>query len=359
MKFTDVSEYLQFTDLDGNVPKWRMFVSNRTAGKTTSALKLLLLRRLKENKEFVILYRSEKELTKSSIQFLDVVEIFSEFSSILKIEDKPLAGGRIREYIATVKSNEEEISRITLGYCTALKNADAIKKYSAVFRKCYTILMDEFQLENGRYLPDEVGLFESVYKTISRGGGEMSRPVEVFLLSNDVSLINPYFLHFKIPQRLKPGTKKLRGNGWILFYIFNEDAAKAMLENAGNKVFESTKYNKYSCGLTQLFSCNSFIEAIPQKTKYLYTIEYRGKKYGVRIAAGKYDLMHISHKIDTTCLTTLVFEEAESDVNKFVIRRHSNLWKTLRTMYDSNSIRFADMECKNMLFDLLGIEVLG
>ena len=64
------------------------------------------------------------------------------------------------------------------------------------------ILFDEFQSESDNYCPNEVEKFISIHTSIARGQGKMTRYVPVFMISNPVSLINPYYSALHISHRL-------------------------------------------------------------------------------------------------------------------------------------------------------------
>lgn len=338
-----------------------MFETNRSAGKTTSLHRYFLERALKCDEEFVMLYRKKQDLSNSAIQFSGAIEIFDSLSAIVSMEDKPCAGKCVRKYVATVQRGEGEqveIEKIVLGYAISLYDADDVKKYSAMFSKVMRIGMEEFQIESGKYLKDETTKFQSVYYSISRGGGQQSRNVDVFLLSNSISLLNPYYLYYGVGKRLKPDTRKLRGNGWVLIREFNESAAVAVQNNIVNSSFKGTKYFEYASGQSQLIAVNSFIEKIEGNSKYLFTIFFDGRLYGVRILS-KSKLMHISKKHDPSSIIRYVLCDSDIKDGYFLLRKNSDVWKSMRNFYDNNKIRFEDEECKNLIFDILGIDILN
>lgn len=338
-----------------------MAVTNRSAGKTTSMHDFLIENALVD-RQFVVLYRKKEELSNSSIQFSGCLNIFkSKYKKIKEIKDKPAATKCIRKYIATINEGSEEdpiYVKKTLGFCVAMYDRDAIKKFSSLFYNVEYMFMDEFQIESGKYLKDEIGAFQSVYQSIARGGGEVIRSVRVFLLSNDVSLINPYYIYYKIPQRLKPGTRKLRGDGWLLIYEYNKDAAELLQKNIVNNTFSGSRYYAYSSGMSQLVATNAFIENLSGKSRYLFTIYYNDRKYGFRYY-GETELMHVSTKIEPSCKTVFVFKDSDIELNRMIMRKQSSIWKNIAEHYEANLLRFENEECKAMMFDLLGIDILN
>lgn len=357
MAFFNVLDYFHYTDLNDNVPGIRMFVTNRTAGKTTSFLRFILAEAIRD-RQFVLAYRKQGDLAKSSKIFEDVLSIFEEFSNIIEVIDKAGVTKGTREYYAKIKRDDENIELKKIGFCIWLEEADNIKKYSSIFRKVAHYGMDEFQIESGKYLKKEISLFQSLYQTISRGGGERSRKVDVTLLSNDISLINPYYLHWRIPERLKPGTRKLRGDGWILFYELNLEARKAIEDNIVNSAFKDSLYSKYSRGYGQLINSNTFVEKLSGKAIYLCTLYYEGKSYGIRNFVGQ-NLIYISRGIEPSCKLKFVLSDSEIEMNKYLLKRNSDIWKGIRQAYDANRIRYQSVECKNVMFEMLGVDILN
>lgn len=65
------------------------------------------------------------------------------------------------------------------------------------------LLFDEFQSETNHYCSDEIRKFISLHTSIARGNGEQVKYVPVYMLSNAVTIINPYYVEMGITDRLK------------------------------------------------------------------------------------------------------------------------------------------------------------
>ena len=102
------------------------------------------------------------------------------------------------------------------GYAIALNQADQIKRVSHLLSDTSAMLFDEFQSETNHYCADEVQKLISVHTSIARGQGKQVKYLPVYMLSNAVTLINPYYTALGISLRLQPDTKFLRGDGWVL-----------------------------------------------------------------------------------------------------------------------------------------------
>jgi hypothetical protein len=93
------------------------------------------------------------------------------------------------------------------------------------------MIFDEFQSESNHYCSDEIKKFISIHTSVARGQGEQVRYVPVYMLSNPVSLINPYYVELGISNRLRDDTKFLRGHGFILEQGFIDSASVAQKES--------------------------------------------------------------------------------------------------------------------------------
>ena len=98
------------------------------------------------------------------------------------------------------------------GYCLALSVARKYKKMRGLFVNIRSVFFDEYQDEDNVYLPNEVNKLLSLLTTISAGHGKQHRRVMLYMASNTVSLLNPYYSVFGINKMLKYNTKILGGS---------------------------------------------------------------------------------------------------------------------------------------------------
>lgn len=351
--FYDIgSDALGIKDLDGNLPAIVMDVVTRSAGKTTSTFKYILEKYQNEGRKFCYIFRTQFEMMDSSSMFFDYLLNNPEHGD--SVEDKPIGGGIIREYV--FKKGDEKTVK---GYCVPLRQADNVKKYSQVFSDVDTIIFEEFQKEDGKYLQNEITKLQSLFYTIARGWGHAIRKdVRMIMLSNDVTIMNPYFIYFGVHKRIKADTKTLRGNGWILRYLVHESTVKDLEENLFTKAFEGTDYADFVTGHRQLYSCENFIEnKISGNSHYLFTICYGKKYYGVREFM-KDGIIYVSHNYEKNYPTILAFRESDFSVNSSILRRYSMIWKNIRDAYNMALLRFDNVETKNVMFDILGIDFM-
>lgn len=345
---------MKLKDLDGKEPSIYLISSNRSAGKTTG----FLINSLKwnhnelphewckaERMETVFLYRTASEIKSSGVIYTDVLQMYPDYG--VEITTKSIVDNLITQIM---------IDDYVIGYGVSLHNPDKLKKYSPLFANVGVVLFDEYQLETGRYITNEVDKLQSALQTISRGGGAQSRNIKVFMLSNFVSILNPYFIQFGIHKRLKADTHFMRGHGWVAEFGFNESASKAIKENAITIAFNNDTYMKYSTEKVYLNDDIIFIKKPTGRSKYMFTIQYDNKLYAVRDYFDE-GYVYVSEKPDMSFKTILCFKSGDHKQNTVMLERSSFIWKFLRESFTEGLMRFETGECKNMIFDIIAVDL--
>ena len=235
MSYYDGTKLLSMKDLEGNEPEIYLCTTNRTGGKTTYFSRMLVNKFLQNKEKFGLIYRFNYELDDCAEKFFkDIQGLFFQGHNM---ESKRRASGIFHELF---------IDNISCGYAFSLNSADQLKKYSHLFSDIQRLFFDEFQSENNHYCSDEIRKFISVHVSIARGQGKQVRYVPVYMCSNAVSIINPYYVALGICDRLHDDTKFLRGNGYVLEQGFIKSASDALLSSGFNKAFANDSYVGYS-----------------------------------------------------------------------------------------------------------------
>lgn len=268
-RYYDYGDILSRKDLNGEIPSIYIITSNRSAGKTFGALDLCLKEFKDKGRMFMLLYRTRDELSGADTIFRDVLNLHKEYG--LEMTSKSTSNG----LFYTLYLDGEEC-----GYAVSIRQPDKVKKYSGTFAKVYNIIFDEFMLETGDYIKNEDERLYSVLMTVARGGGSVSRYVRVFLLGNNVSTVNPYFLRFGINDRIKPNTKFIRGDGWICHLATNEYASQEVAKNPISRAFGGNIV-EYSTQQKFLLDDDSYIKRLSGNGDYVGTIVYDGESYGL------------------------------------------------------------------------------
>lgn len=344
-KYYDGTKLLSLLDIFGKTPTLFFCVGNRTAGKTYFFKRMLLNRFRKKRKKFLILKRYNYEIQGTAEAFFkDIEEIERKFHGHIMTE-KSFANGMMAELFYDGEP---------CGYVIAINQADLVKKMSTRFVDVEAIFFDEFQSETNKYCPQEVAKFRSILISIARGGGKQARHVPVYMCSNSVTVLNPYFVEYDIAKRLEKNTKFMRGNGWVLEQTYNESAAEALRREHAHMT--GSKDLAYATGEMYLLDSEAFIEGVGGQKSPLLTIIHGQERYGVWHCKG--GIVLINEKIDPSCKLVAAFNSQDHTVESQFLTKTSGIMRTLKQCYNEGSVRFSSQKAKNIFFDVIGLSLI-
>ena len=345
--YYDGTKLLSMLDLKGNKPEIYMCTTNRTGGKTTYFNRYAVNKHIKEGKKFCLIYRYNYELDDVSTKFFK--DIQGLFFNDYEMRDERKANGVYHElFLGLRKDMDVKSGGKSCGYAVSLNNADAIKKYSHLLADVDFMIFDEFQSETNHYCTNEIQKLISIHTSIARGKGKQVRYVPIYMLSNAVSLINPYYTELGVSDRLKSDTKFLRGEGWVLESGFIESASKAQQESGFNKAFAKNSYVQYASQNVYLNDSTAFIEKPTGSSKYLCTLKYMGTEYGVRefIEQG---VVYVDDKPDVSFPMKIAITTEDHNVNYVMLKRNEFFISSLRYYFEHGCFRFKNLQCKAAL----------
>lgn len=340
-KYYDGTKLLSLKDINGNKPEIYLCTTNRTGGKTTYFGRLCINRFLNHGEKFGLIYRYNYELDDITDKFFK--DIGSLFFPNMSMTSKRRASGIYHELFLDEKS---------CGYAFSLNSADQIKKYSHLFADIERMLFDEFQSETNHYCNDEIKKFISIHTSISRGQGEQVRYVPVFMLSNPVSIINPYYVELGISERLRNETHFLRGNGFVLEQGYVDSASKAQKESGFNRAFYKNSYVAYSSECVYLNDNKAFIEKPTSKGRYLATLKYKGAEFGIREFPEE-GFIYCDDKPDLTFALKITVTTSDHAINYVMLKRNDLFLSNLRWYFERGCFRFKDLRCKEAVLKAL------
>jgi hypothetical protein len=340
-KYYDGTKLLSMLDINGNKPEIYMCTTNRTGGKTTYFGRLCINRFLDKGEKFGLLYRYNYELDDVADKFYK--DLGSLFFPNYTMTSKRRASGTFQELFLNDKS---------CGYGLSLNNADQIKKYSHLFSDIQRMIFDEFQSETNHYCENETKKFVSVHTSIARGQGKQVRYVPVYMLSNPVSIINPYYVEMEISSRLKDDTKFLRGDGFVLEQGYIESAGIEQKKSGFNRAFSKNSYTAYSSECVYLNDNKAFVEKPAGKSKYLCTLRYKGSDFALREYTES-GLIYCDDKADSSFLTRISVTTDDHNINYVMLKRNDFFLSNLRYFFEHGCFRFKDMRCKEAVLSAL------
>lgn len=340
-KYYDGTKLLSLLDLNSNKPEIYMCTSNRSAGKTTYFGRLCV-NKFKQNAEkFMLVYRYNYELDDCADKFFK--DLSTLFFNNAVMTSKRRASGIFHELFIDDES---------CGYAVSLNSADQLKKYSHLFSDVHRMIMDEFQSETNHYCNDEVRKFISLHTSVARGQGKPVRYVPVYMMSNPVSIINPYYVEMGISERLHDDTKFLRGDGYVLEQGFVESASTAQKDSAFNKAFSRNSYVAYSSMCVYLNDNKAFIDKPNGVGRYICTIRYNGLDYGIRefVDSG---IIYVDDRSDNTFRLKITVTTDDHAINYVMLKRNDAFLTTLRFYFEKGCFRFKDLRCKEAVLKAL------
>lgn len=340
--YYDGKKLRNMKDLNNEKPEIYITAGNRTAGKSYDWKKFLISNFLENGIKFMLLYRWNYEIAGCENAFYqDLSEI--DFPGH-EIDSYSEARGLYK--VITLDGEE-------MAYAVYLNGTDALKRVSSRFTDVDWILFDEFQSETEHYCDKEIDKFQSLHTSVARGKGKQSRYVPVALVSNNVSILNPYFVALGIHKRLDSKTKFMRGDGWVMEITRNEHAIDAAKNSAFNKAFKNSAYYNYATNNFYLLDSDTFVEKRNTgNMMYQATIIHSGKYYGIwnDHQGGVY---YCSSKGDPSCHFKFAILNDDHSENTRILDSKQGILQQWRIYYNIGKWRFENLECKNVLIDLL------
>lgn len=205
-------------------------------------------------------------------------------------------------------------------------------------------MLDEFISENNKYCPDELNKLQSIIWSIVR-----DRDNCMFIgCANAVSVINPLFCAFGIDKLIKPHTKVLTGDGWILQVVKDAPVAQEMKLKNYAIAFKNTDYVEYATSV-EFTDNKAFICDFKCRGKHYFTLLKSGKYYSVDFIS---DIVYIrdgGNKNDKL----LIAIDKEEHTEHTLYNRNGFIIDRMRTLYNMGLVRFQSLQAKHAFFDLI------
>lgn len=346
-KFYDGTKLLSLLDADGNKPEIFICTSNRSAGKTTYFSRLCVNRFLKYGEKFLVLYRWKDELLEVADKFFkDIGNLFFKEYTMTAVKRDH---GSFMELFLTKSGSDKPQS---CGYCVALNTADKVKKCSHLLSDVVRIIFDEFQSETNNYCPKEFIKFISIHTSVARGGGKQARYVPVYMISNPVSVINPYYTGLGVAERLTKQTKFLRGKGYVLEQGYVASAAHAINDTAFYRAVSENKYMDYVTAGTYLADSDAFIETPIGKNRYIMTIKYEDSYFAIREFA-EAGVLFCDDRPDMTFPIKVAVTTEDHQVNYVMLRNNDLFIDRFRYFFERGCFRFRNLRSKEALLTMI------
>ncbi len=336
-RFYDGNRILTMKDINGKDPEIYMITGNRSAGKTTFFYNWSLKQFFKTGKHFYLITRYKYELKACAENFVSVVSQFFHLKGEIKY--KMIENCFLRTVL------EDDQGEHTLCFTIAINSVGNVKLLSNLLAGGSHAVIDEFQSLDNVYIKDEFSKLIQIIVSISREKGNPSKRLPLIMLSNMVSLLNPYFYELKVLNRLRDGAKFIKGDKWVLEININEFAQNSINSNISVGSLDRDTVN----GLYYLLDNNVLIENLTGKNTYVATVISEGRLYGLRYYE-KEDCYYFSDRADKTYKPYLAVTVQDISPTALYNPEYNNV---LRGIYNAGKFRFQNADCRAVLFNLL------
>lgn len=346
--YYDGTKLLSLKDINGRKPEIYICTANRTAGKTTYFGRLCVNKWKADASKFCLIYRYNYELDNVADKFFK--DIGALFFPDMFMRSERRGNGVYHELFIGYNSDPDMTGK-PCGYALSLNNADQIKKASHFFSDVSRMLFDEFQSETNHYCNEEITKFISVHKSVARGQGEKSRYVPVYMLSNTVTVINPYYVEMGISTRIRADTKFLRGDGYVLEqgYVPTDEGS---IGSGFDRAFSGNKYMAYANESVYLNDSQAFIEKPQGNSRYICTLKFKGKEYAIR-EYPEAGIIFCDDKPDKTFKNKIAVTTEDHGVNYVTLKANEFFLNTMKYYFNHGCFRFKDLSCKEAVFTAL------
>lgn len=271
-------KYYSFDKVLSFNAKFNFIVGARGLGKTYGAKMKALQWAIRRGDQFIYLRRYKTELQAArNTFFADIEDAFPNYDFRIVGNTAQMATSKDRGQ----KAKDRTWS--TIGFFIALSTAQTQKSVS--FPKVKTIIFDEFIIEKGAtsYLPDESRALQNFYATVDRWKDK----TRVFFLANSVSIMNPYFLAYRIrPDELEEysvhGVNPETGKPFIVAHFADSaEFTNAVYQTEFGRFIEGTEYAEYAVGNEFKDNHDGMLGPKPSHAKYLMTLEVKPGTFSV------------------------------------------------------------------------------
>lgn len=312
----------------------------RGVGKTYSFKKFAITEAMEKGDQFMYLRRTDVELQDSMNTFMN--DVAKEF---------PGKEFRIRKNMLqyNIPDPDEEGCYLgnweDLGHFAYLSNAR--RKKSVSYDKVKYMAFDEFLIppldKYASYLPDEVMVFLDFYETVAR-----MRDVQVFFLSNAMSTINPYFLHFKlILPRSAKGIKRI-GKDIVVEYHDNPEYREAKEKTRFGELVKDTRYGQYAIGNEFISENQDFIKKKTGRAFLQFLIDIGGDTVAVYRDNNEQEI-YVSQDIDRDCPFRYKYREAGKGFLVFKNRKGNRMIDDLVLNFELGNVYFENQHIKQIM----------
>lgn len=333
-KYWNIKQYLPYQRC------FNFINSERSIGKTYTTQGYFTERAIKRGEESIYIMRTQDEKKQGVLPKSYLKVLSQEFSDI---------EFNYNNDFISFKNEMDEWQPVV--HAIALTEVNKMKRVN--YPNVKWGLFDEYILDetgNSRYIDgwDEPELIMKMYHTIDREKDVLT----LFFLANNIAFYNPYHIYkaFRIP----PQKKNVIWKSENVLYHWTE-ATQELKDDKEKckflKMIEGTKYGGYAAEGRFINDNLAFLAEIPKGSRYMFTVKYKGRLYGVWFDG---NLCYISDKVEKTarCIYSLSMEDHNENMT-MMLTKNSNTIKWFKHYLKLGKIRYTSMEVKVKFEELL------
>jgi hypothetical protein len=303
-------------------------IGARGIGKSYGLKKYVVNRFIKTGKQFIYLRRYKDELKK-------IPQFFNDIK------------GEFPEHELKVKGKQFFIDGKLAGWAIPLSSWQSEK--SNAYPDVETILYDEFirEKDNSGYLPNEPNALLNLMDTVFRDRDN----VRTICLSNAVSVVNPFFLYFKLIPDIK---KRYNANESILVEIpDSKDFSTARRQTRFGKLIDGTDYGEMALDNEFTNDSSLFIEKRSKESVYVFSVVYKGMTMGIWVD-NKRGVMYMANEHDPSSKFVFALTADDMSENAMLMAgwKKNYYLKKLVASFMNGFLRFDNQVLRNVGYEL-------
>lgn len=320
---------------------FNMLIGNRGGGKTYGFKTWCIDDFIKNNKQFVWIRRYGTEIDEMKKTFFD--DIASKYPG----------------YKFAIKGNKKSgkiyVDKKVAGYYFALTTSSIAK--SSSYPGVDKIVFDEFLIIGNtyRYLNDEVVLLLEFMETIFRDrehDPKAVKPRGIYLLGNNVTIANPYFLYFNV-RPFKQRFYHDKNRGILVEQFTNKEFVEAKKQSMIGKLTANTTYAEYSIENKSYLDNDRFIAKKPNTATFYLCIDYKDKTYGFWLDF-KNGNIFVNYQFDPDSYNHYSLTKDDHSINTFLIKNLSNTYiKNIVWLFRNGCMYFENEQIKSQVYEIL------
>ena len=207
------------------------------------------------------------------------------------------------------------------------------------------IFFDEFLNEDNNYLSNEISAFLSVCDSIIRNRDD----VRVILVSNTITMINPYFNYFGFLKLNDRFTKGLHNS--ILEFTDSEEFAEYRKQTKFGSSIVGTRYGDFAIQAKFMLDDMTNVSRLPEgQCKHQFNIALEGHLLEVCMMN---NLLYIRSSKDYSAICYTPYVEDAKNIGAIFCNKNLNQFEFILNKFLADEIMYESLEIKNTIISFV------